>query len=148
MGPRNSCVCVGGGEFGGGKFVAALREKRGLSLVAYVTIIWWWVVRSYYRGYFWFNIVIFDLIKRWKCALNWFIVEPVHESKLDISHLHGLRAIYSTHVFLLIAMCKWFSIDMKILHDTQTRHIHNIYYWNVLVGHVLVGGNPSKRCVQ
>jgi hypothetical protein len=32
------------------------------------------------------------------------------------------------------------------LFDTQTQHIQNIYHWNYLDGHVLVGVNPCRRC--
>jgi hypothetical protein len=136
MGPRNSCVCVfGGGGVGGGKFDAALREKRGLSLVSYVTIEWWWVVRSYYvlsRGYFWFNIVIyfkinqnmkvwFQLVysgtgprtKTWHFSPQWF------KGKIFYTCFFVDR-----YVQMII---NWY----ENLHDTQTQHIHNIYYWNV-----------------
>ena len=43
-----------------------------------------------------------------------FTVEPVHERLFDICHLRGLRVAYPKYVFLLIPMCKWFPIDLKI----------------------------------
>jgi hypothetical protein len=44
-------------------------------------------------------LIIFGIIQICECALNWFVVERVHEPKLDISHLRSLGATYPKHVF-------------------------------------------------
>jgi hypothetical protein len=44
---------------------------------------------------------IFGLILIGECALNWFIMEPVHEPKFDICHLPGFQAAYPKHGFFL-----------------------------------------------
>ena len=43
-------------------------------------------------------------------------------------------------------MCKWFPLDLKICTTLNTQDILNIYHWNFLVGHVLVGVAPCRRC--
>ena len=60
------------------------------------------------------KLAIFLLIQIWEGALNWFIVDPIHEQKLDMCHQYDLGATYPKHVLLLIPMCKWFPIDMNI----------------------------------
>ena len=42
---------------------------------------------------------VFGLIQIWECALNLFILEPVHKHLLDVCHLHGLGAAYLRHIF-------------------------------------------------
>ena len=45
------------------------------------------------------KLSIFGLIQIWECALNWFIVEPIDEAKLDICHLRGLGLAYPNVFF-------------------------------------------------
>ena len=45
------------------------------------------------------ELVIFGLIQIWDCALNGFILEPLHECLVDICDLRGLKATYPKHVF-------------------------------------------------
>ena len=73
-------------------------------------------------------------------------MELVHEPKINICHLRGFWATYHKHVFLLIPMCKWFPINLKISMTLKRNIFLNIDCWNFLVGHVLVGVNPCGRC--
>ena len=45
------------------------------------------------------KLTIFELIQDWRCVLNRFTMELVHEPKLDICHLRGLGATYPKHLF-------------------------------------------------
>ena len=72
------------------------------------------------------ELAIFGLIQIWECALNWFIMEPVHEPKLDICHVHDLGATYPKHVFSSIPYVQMILNWFENLHGTQTRHILNI----------------------
>ena len=44
------------------------------------------------------DISDFGLIPIWECALNWILLELIDEPKLNICHLHDLRATYPKHV--------------------------------------------------
>ena len=71
------------------------------------------------------ELAIFGLIQIWEYALNWFIVESVHEPKLDICYLCGLGATYPKHVFGW-SLCANDSKLIRNLHEAQMQHIINI----------------------
>jgi hypothetical protein len=72
-------------------------------------------------------------IQIWECALNCFIMEPVQERMLDISHLCSLGTTYPKDVFFFTnnlnpyvqMISKWYGN----LQDIQTQHIINVFHW-------------------
>ena len=70
------------------------------------------------------------LIQIWECVLNQFIMEPVHEPKLDICCLHGLGAPYPEHTFFVDPYMQMIPNQFENLHDTQMQHILNTCHWN------------------
>ena len=46
------------------------------------------------------KLAILGLIQIWECALGWFVMEPIHEPKLDICQLRNLRATYLNMIFV------------------------------------------------
>ena len=93
------------------------------------------------HGQFCFNILsYFQINSNSGGVLS--ILEPVHEPKLNICHLHGLGATYTEHVILLIPTCKWLPIDQKLYMTFQMQHILKHLLLEFLVEHVLVGINP------
>lgn len=83
------------------------------------------------REQFWLNKVSYflEVIWTWECALNWFTLEPLHECLLNICNLSILGQHILNMYFLVIPMCIWFLIDLKIC-MTLTQHILNKYHWN------------------
>ena len=103
------------------------------------------------HGYFWYMSItldVFRLIQIWECALNWFIVEPIHKCLLNTSHLHGSGATYPKHVFSFCwSLCaKDPQLILKFAWHSSTTYPKHLLL-KFLVGHVLVGVNPCGRCV-
>jgi hypothetical protein len=91
---------------------------------------------------------IFGIIQMWRCALNWFTLEPVHRPKLDICHLCGFKGnIYQTCFFLLIPsyvqiIPNWH----EFLHDTSNATYPKYLLLDFWIGQVWTGVNPRGRC--
>jgi len=73
--------------------------------------------------------VIFLSIQIWECALNYFTMEPVHELKLGICHLHNSEAA-CLNMFSLHPYMQMIPDRSNNLRDTQMQHVLHIYGWN------------------